>query len=112
MLVHNADCHAHHIVMKGEMSGWTRPGSRQALEDSRALLKKHDIPLNDPKNIVNTLNEGHSIKYTQEVNRRLQEAANEATKQGLDVKNAILKELDDIAGEIGGSTPKAILPQM
>ena len=110
VLVHNAKCHDHHIVMKGDMSGW-KPENRKALQESQALLNKYSIGLNHPKNMVkNILSEGHSIKYTQEINKRLQKAANDAIGEGYnkkEIRNAILKALGNI-GEKLVKSPKDI----
>ena len=96
--------------MKGDMSGW-KPENRKALQESQALLNKYSIGLNHPKNMVkNILSEGHSIKYTQEINKRLQKAANDAIGEGYnkkEIRNAILKALGNI-GEKLVKSPKDI----
>ena len=103
-LVHNANCHDHHIVMKGEFSRWKNEEAKNALKNSQKLLNNYSIGLHHTKNIVkNTLSEGHSQRYAIEVNRRLQEAVNEAIAECLKkngIRKAILNELGEIAKKI------------
>jgi len=98
--------------MKTIPSNWLTH-NQVALRESHALLNNYGIGIHHPGNFVVALNNGHSIACTQKVNGILQAAANKAIADGLskkEIRNAILKALDDIARTIKDTTPKMILP--
>jgi len=107
ILVHNACPHEHHIIMKGEFSGWKNKEAKEALKNSQDLLNQYKIGLNHPKNIIDKskkiLNEGHSQKYAKIVWKNLDTVVNVAKKDGkkfIAIRNAILNEIDRMGKEI------------
>ncbi len=79
--------HMHHIVMEGDFSHW-KPENRALVEKSRDILKKYGIDLQGDANVVWAKNEGHSVKYAQDVYDAL---SKQNTKEG------VQKALDELA---------------
>ncbi len=88
--------HMHHIVMEGDFSHW-KPENRAIVEKSRDILKKFGIDLQGDANVVWAKNEGHSVKYAQDVYDAI---SKQSTKEG------VQEALDEIAKKLG---PAAVL---
>jgi hypothetical protein len=93
ILVHNACWHEHHIVMKGEFSGWKDKKALNAVKNSQKLLEKYRIDINDKVNMVRALNQGHTKEYAIKVWKTLQTAEKNAKANGLTKTEAVLKAL-------------------
>jgi hypothetical protein len=78
--------------MEGNFSHW-KPENRKLVEDSRAILAKHQIDLQGDINVVWAENTGHSVEYARKVHDALQKASPEGREAVVDALNEIAKEL-------------------
>ena len=100
---------AHHMVMKGPRTTWKDVEAVEALEESRDILKKHKIDIDDANNGVylphgtrnppaNYHNEIHTQEYAKDVRDRLAKADKAKGKDG------VLSELEKMRSEMEKGT--------
>jgi hypothetical protein len=81
--------------MEGKFSHWSSE-SRKFITKSRSILRKYGVSIQGDHNVVWTPNEGHSVKYAEDVYKRLARADEKGSKENV---IAALKSLGKKLGE-------------